>query len=35
MKLLRYKTPNEIWVEEILKLQSKVTNPKTIVALTN
>ena len=35
MKLLGYKTPNEVWDEEISKLQSKTTNPKTGVALTN
>ena len=35
MKLLRYKTPNEVWDDEISKLQSKATNTKTDVALTN
>ena len=35
MKLLGYKTPNEVWDEEIAKLQSKATNTKTGVALTN
>ena len=35
MKLLGYKTPNEVWDDEISKLQSKATNTKTDVALTN
>ena len=35
MKLLGYKTPNEVWDEEMAKLQSKATNTKTGVALTN
>ena len=35
MKLLGYKTPNEVWDEEIAKLQSKTTDPETGVALTN
>ena len=35
MKLLGYKTPNEVWDEEIAKLQSKTTSPNTSVALTN
>ncbi len=35
MKLLGYRTPNEVWDEEIAKLQSKATNTKTGVALTN
>ena len=35
MKLLGYKTPNEVWDEEITKLQSKQANPNTSVALTS
>lgn len=35
MKLLGYKTPNEVWDEEIAKLQSKAASPNTSVALTN
>lgn len=35
MKLLGYKTPNEVWDDEISKLQSKAINTKTGVALTN
>lgn len=35
MKLLDYKTPNEVWDEEIAKLQSKAASPNTSVALTN
>lgn len=35
MKLLGYKTPNEVWDDEISKLQLKATNTKTDVALTN
>ena len=35
MKLLGYKTPNEVWDDEIYKLQSKAINTKTGVALTN
>ena len=35
MKLLGYKTPNEIWDEEMSKLQSKAANTKMGVALTN
>ncbi|WP_404841451.1 transposase, partial [Bifidobacterium breve] len=35
MKLLGYKTPNEVWDEEIARLQSKATNTNTSVALTN
>lgn len=35
MKLLGYGTPNEVWDEEMAKLQSKATNTKTGVALTN
>ncbi len=35
MKLLGYKTPNEVWDEEIAKLQSKTTDLETGVALTN
>ena len=35
MKLLGYKTPNEVWDEEMARLQSKATNTKTGVALTN
>jgi IS30 family transposase len=35
MKLLEYKTPNEVWDEEMARLQSKATNTKTGVALTN
>ena len=35
MKLLGYRTPNEVWDEEIARLQSKATNTKTGVALTN
>ena len=35
MKLLGYKTPNEVWDEEMAKLQSKATNTKMGVALTN
>lgn len=35
MKLLGYRTPNEVWDEEMAKLQSKATNTKTGVALTN
>ena len=35
MKLLGYKTPNEVWDEEIAKLQSEQANPTTSVALTN
>lgn len=34
IKLLGYKTPNEVWDDEISKLQSKATNTKTDVALT-
>ena len=35
MKLLGYKTPNEVWDEEIARLQSKAASPNTSVALTN
>ena len=35
MMLLGYKTPNEVWDEEIAKLQSKAASPNTSVALTN
>ena len=35
MKLLGYKTPNEVWDEEIAKLQSKQADPKPAVALTS
>ena len=35
MKLLGYKTPSEVWDDEISKLQSKAANTKTGVALTN
>ena len=35
MKLLGYKTPNEVWDEEMAKLQSKQADPKPAVALTN
>ena len=35
MKLLGYKTPNEVWDEEMAKLQSKATNTKPAVALTS
>ena len=35
MKLLGYKTPNEVWDEEITKLQSKQADPKPAVALTS
>ena len=35
MKLLGYKTPNEVWDQEIDKLQSKQANPSTGVALAN
>ncbi|MSR96524.1 IS30 family transposase, partial [Bifidobacterium sp. WCA-178-WT-4B] len=35
MKLLGYKTPNEVWDEEMAKLQSKQTDPKPAVALTS
>ena len=33
MKALCYKTPNEVWDEEITRLQSQNTNPTTSVAL--
>ncbi|KAB1945978.1 IS30 family transposase, partial [Bifidobacterium longum subsp. infantis] len=35
MKLLGYKTPNEVWDEEMAKLQSKQADPKPAVALTS
>ena len=35
MKQLGYKTPNEVWDEEITRLQSQNTNPTTGVALTS
>ena len=35
MKKLGYKTPNEVWDEEITRLQSQDTNPTTCVALTS
>jgi len=35
MKLLGYRTPNEVWDEEVAGIQSKATNPKTGVTLTN
>lgn len=35
MKLLGYKTPNEVWDEEMTKLQSKQADPKPAVALTS
>ena len=35
MKLLGYKTPNEVWDEEIARLQSKAASPNTSIALTN
>ena len=35
MKLLGYKTPNEVWDEEMARLQSKQADPKPAVALTN
>ena len=35
MKQLGYKTPNEVWDEEITRLQSQNTNPSTSVALTS
>ncbi|MEE1472754.1 MAG: IS30 family transposase, partial [Bifidobacterium longum] len=35
MKLLGYKTPNEVWDEESARLRSKAASPNTSVALTN
>ncbi|EFV36665.1 IS30 family transposase, partial [Bifidobacterium longum] len=35
MKLLGYKTPNEVWDEEMAKLQSKQADPKPAVTLTS
>lgn len=35
MKFLGYKTPNEVWDEEITKLQSKQADPKPAVTLTS
>ena len=35
MKLLGYKTPDEVWDEEMAKLQSKQADPKPAVALTS
>ena len=35
MKLLGYKTPNEVWDEEMAKLQSKQADPKPAVTRHN